>query len=80
MTIVPISKKTQQDIVATLEDLTAQAKAGKVSGLLFACHYSGTRHEMGVAGRYASDLLQAIGVSHQLLQKLTQLHEKTSSE
>lgn len=77
MTIVPISKKTQSDIVATLEDLTKQAKAGKVSGLLFAAHYSGTRHEMGVAGRYANDLLQAIGVGNRLLQQLNKLYEKS---
>jgi hypothetical protein len=60
--IIHISEYKNRDIVQYLEELTAKAKAGEITGLAFAARIGDTHATIGALGHYADDHISALGV------------------
>jgi hypothetical protein len=70
-------KKHEDEVAATLEILAREARAGHITGMVYACRYApGSQHKIGMSGVYRRDLVQAIGVSSWLLRQLHNLYER----
>ena len=70
MKVVELKSRDITDVADTLAALLAQARAGKIRGIMFAAHFGGTRHEMGIAGDYSNDLVKAIGTLWRMMRQL----------
>lgn len=76
--VVSLQQYRNADVISTLKTLLRQAERGDLRGILFAVHYTGPRHEMGMVGDYATDLTQAAGACSRLWHQITDLQEDRS--
>ena len=61
-------RKIEPDVVGTLEALLKNARAGKMTGLIYACDMGDPNDEVvsGIAGAYRRDRWLGLGVTSQL--------------
>lgn len=79
MTLPPnvthIEEFRNKETIGVLEELLELAKAGQITGFVFACKYNSKRHGIGLTGDYRKDPIEALAISARIIHVLNTLHD-----
>lgn len=73
MNVTRISDYQHRDMILALNDLLAQARAGRLRAFMFATKTGTRRHSIGLTGEYWDDPTDALGVVTRMEYKVNQL-------
>lgn len=76
VTVTKITEYRTRDTVKALEELLEMAKAGKLTGLVFACKYGPWDHGIGVVGDYYKDPIPALAIAGRLFRALNKFADE----
>lgn len=73
MAVTQITEHRSKELVEALEELLARATRGHLHGLMFSIKTRSRRHQIGFAGDYWRDPIEALGIITRMEYKLNQL-------
>lgn len=68
--VTPIEQRRTRDTILALEQLLAQARDGKIRGLIWIVKYDSNNHAPGATGEYVKYPMSAIGAAQALVDTL----------